>query len=124
MHGFQNGGLSHRLLRCAAIIAFAAQAVAAEVSAPKFAVGPPTSWVKPQFFDRQSTTSNLDLGTDVHWLLSERQINASENETFYHLVRQILNVSAVQDNSKLTIDFNPDYQSIYINYVALPASTP
>jgi len=116
VHGFQKADLSRRLLRWTAIVAFAGQAIAAEVSAPKFTVEPPASWIKPQFFDRQSVAANLDLGSDVHWLLSERQINASENETFYHVVLQILNVSAVQDASKLTIDFNPDYQSLTLHW--------
>jgi hypothetical protein len=36
-------------------------------------VAPPTIWVKPQFFDRQSATANIESGADEHWLLSERQ---------------------------------------------------
>ncbi len=104
-----------------AVIAIAGRGVAAEISGgePKFAVAPPTSWVKPQLFYRQSETTNLESGTDEHWLLSECQINASENETFHHLVRQILNVSAVEDGSKLTIDFNPDYQSLTLHWARI-----
>ena len=104
-----------------AVIAIAGQGVAAEISGgePKFAVAPPTSWVKPQFFNRQSATANLESGVDEHWLLSESQINASENETFHHMVRQILNVSAVEDGSKLTIDFNPDYQSLTLHWARI-----
>ena len=121
LHGLQKGDsfVNHHLLGWAAIIAIAGQTVAAEISAPKFTVGPPTSWVKPQFFDRQSVTTELESGADVHWLLSERQINAFDDETFYHVVRQILNVSAVQDDSKLTIDFNPDYQSLTLHWARI-----
>lgn len=119
MDGFRQGDLSHRLLSWVTIIAFAGHVVATEVSAPKFTVGPPANWIKPQFFDSQSTAGNLDAGSDVHWLLSERQINVSENETFSHLVRRVLNVSAVQDASKLAIDFNPDYQSLTLHWARI-----
>jgi arylamine N-acetyltransferase len=104
-----------------AVIAIAGQGVAAEISGgePKFAVAPPASWVKPQFFNRQSSATNLESGADEHWLLSECQINASENETFHHMVWQILNVSAVEGGSKLTIDFNPDYQSLTLHWARI-----
>jgi hypothetical protein len=104
-----------------AVIAFAGQGVAAEITGgeAKFAVAPPTRWVKPQFFDLQSASDSLESGADEHWLLSERQINAAENETFYHMVRQILNVSAVEDGSKLTIDFNPGYQSLTLHWARI-----
>ncbi len=104
-----------------AVIAIAGRGVAAEISGgeTKFAMAPPTSWVKPQFFNLQTAATNLEPGADEHWLLSERQINASQNETFYHMVRQILNVSAVEDGSKLTMDFNPGYQSLTLHWARI-----
>jgi hypothetical protein len=104
-----------------AVIVIAGEGIAAEPSGgePKFAVAPPTGWVKPQFFNRQSATASSESGADEHWFLSERQINASENETFNHMVRQILNVSAVEDGSKLTIDFNPGYQSLTLHWARI-----
>jgi Domain of Unknown Function with PDB structure (DUF3857)/Transglutaminase-like superfamily len=123
MRGFQDGVFfrHHRILWWITVIAIAGRGVAAEISGgePKFAVAPPTGWVKPQFFNQQPTSAGLESGADEHWLLLERQINASENETFYHTVRQILNVSAVEDGSKLTIDFNPGYQSLTLHWARI-----
>lgn len=123
VRGFQNGVFFryHRVLWWVAIMAIASRGFAAEPSGggPKFAVAPPTSWVKPQFFNLQSTTAGLESGADEHWLLSERQINAAENETFHHMVRQILNVSAVEGGSKLTMDFNPGYQSLTLHWARI-----
>ena len=120
MCGFQKGDFFRRLrmLWWMAVIATAGQGVAAEISdgGSKFAVAPPTGWVKPQFFDRQSANAGHESGAADHWLLSERQINVSENETFHHVIRQILNVSAVEDGSKLTMDFNPGYQSLTLHW--------
>jgi hypothetical protein len=95
----------------------AIQGNAAEISSAQFA--PPSSWVKPQFFNQQSSTNLLDSNADQHLLLLERQINALENETFVHSVRQMLTTAGVQKNATLTIDFNPSYQSLTLHWVRL-----
>ena len=63
------------------VLAVAIQGNASDISTVRFA--PPSSWVKPHFFNQQSSTSLLDSSADQHWLLLERQINALENETFF-----------------------------------------
>ncbi len=82
-------------------------------------VAPPGSWVKPQLFNRQSRTNLLDAGIDQHWLLLERQINALQNETFFHSIRQILTPGGVQKGATLTVDFNPGYQSLTLHWARL-----
>jgi Domain of Unknown Function with PDB structure (DUF3857)/Transglutaminase-like superfamily len=119
LHGCREGHWGHHWFWWVLVLAITGRTFAAEISAPKFTVGPPASWVKPQFFDRSSGTGNLEPGAGMHWLLSAKQVNVAENETFYHRVRQILNVSAVADASKLTIDFNPDYQSLTLHWVRI-----
>jgi hypothetical protein len=98
-------------------LAVAIRGNASEISAAEFA--PPSSWVKPQFFNQQSSTNLLDPGTDQHWLLLERQINALENETFVHAVRQILTTAGVQNGAILTMDFNPGYQSLTLHWARI-----
>ncbi len=88
----------------------AIQGNASDLSSVKFA--PPGSWVKPHFFNQQSSTSLLDSSADRHWLLLEHQINAVTNETFVHSVRQILTTAGVQNSTTLTIDFNPSCESL------------
>jgi hypothetical protein len=95
LHGCREGHWGHHWFWWVLVLAITGRTFAAEISAPKFTVGPPASWVKPQFFDRSSGTGNLEPGAGMHWLLSAKQVNVAENETFYHRVRQILNVSAV-----------------------------
>ncbi|HUA37506.1 MAG TPA: DUF3857 domain-containing transglutaminase family protein [Candidatus Sulfopaludibacter sp.] len=88
----------------------AIQGNASDLSNITFA--PPGSWVKPQFFDEQSSTGLLDSSADEHVLLLERQINTLQNETFVHSVRQVLTLAGVQKDATLTIDFNPGYQTV------------
>lgn len=99
------------------VLAVALQGNASDLSDVKFA--PPGSWVKPQFFNQQSSTSLLEASADEHLLLLERQINALQNETFFHSVRQVLSVDGVQKDATLTIDFNPGYQSVTLHWARL-----
>src|SRR5882757_2879276 len=82
-------------------------------------IAPPSSWVKPQLFDRQSAKLQPEASTDQHWLLMERQVNAATNESFYHYVRQILTVAGVQNGSTLKMDFNPSYQTLTLHWVRI-----
>jgi len=82
-------------------------------------IGPPSSWVKPHFFDRQPAMSWPEASADQRWLLLERQINAGTNESFFHFSRQFLTVSGVQNGSNLKIDFNPSYQILTLHWARL-----
>jgi len=82
-------------------------------------IAPPSNWVKPHFFDRQPVPFNLESSLDQRWLLLERQVNAADNESFYHFVRQVLTVSGVQNGSDLKIDFNPSYQTLTLHWARL-----
>lgn len=80
-------------------------------------VAPPADWVAPHFFERLPATFTPQAGDDERWLLAERQINAAENETFFHNARQILSIAGVQNGANIAIDFNPAYQSLKIHWV-------
>jgi transglutaminase-like putative cysteine protease len=95
----------------------AVKGYAADVSTAQF--GPPGSWVKPHFFDQQSSANLLDASDDQHWLLLERQINAGQNETFVHAVRQVLTLDGVQKGSTLTIDFDPGYETLTLHWARI-----
>jgi Domain of Unknown Function with PDB structure (DUF3857)/Transglutaminase-like superfamily len=102
---------------CVGFLAMVTQASASDPSSVKFA--PPASWVRPHFFSRQFSTNLLDSSADEHLLLQERQINALQNETFVHSVRQILTPDGVQNDSTLTIDFNPSCQSVTVHWARI-----
>lgn len=105
------------MILCLCRLAMVTPGTAAEVSTAS--VAPPSSWVKTQFFNRQLPPTPLDSTADGHWLLLERQINAAENETFVHSVRQILTTAGVQNGATLTIDFNPAYQNLTIHWARI-----
>lgn len=99
------------------LLAVALRGNAADTPAVEF--GPPSSWVKPQFFNRSASIRLLDSGADQHWLLVEHQINALQNETFTHSVQQILTMAGVAKSATLKLDFNPGYQSLTLHWVRI-----
>jgi hypothetical protein len=82
-------------------------------------IAPPASWVKPQFFNPQSTFGAYASGADDQILLLERQVNAADNEIFVHSVRRILTLGGVQKLSTLTTDFSPSYQTLTLHWARL-----
>ncbi len=101
----------------AGCLAMAMPGRADDLSAVKF--GLPDSWVRPQLFGAQSAANPAAPGADDYLLLQEQQINALRNETFFHTDRQILSIAGVQNDSTLTIDFNPNYQSVVLHWVRI-----
>lgn len=109
---------SARAANTASVSNLTANARPADASSePEFVVGPPSSWVWSETFDRQSLAAKVDSSSGQHWLLIEHQVNVPEDETYYHFIRQILTVSGVQNGSTLTADFNPGYESLTLHWV-------
>lgn len=102
---------------CAGILAMAIPGRASDLSSVNF--GLPDSWVKPQFFSQLSDANPATPGASDYLLLEEQQINALQNKTFYHTDRQILTIEGVQNDSTLTIDFNPNYQTVTLHWVRI-----
>ena len=102
---------------CGWLVVAAAMQPRAEGSAPEAAprYGPPSNWVKPQFFNLQAAPQPA-ANADDQWLLLEQQINAQQNETFRHSLQRILTLAGVQKDATLTLDFNPGCQSVALHW--------
>jgi len=106
-----------RRVSCLVLLAAGLQGNAAD--SPSVNFGPPGSWVKPHFFQQPASTRLLDSGSDQHWLLMEQQINALQNETFTHSVRQILTMAGVEKSATLKLNFNPGFQFLTLHWVRI-----
>ena len=83
------------------------------------AVHPPSKWVRPLSFTRPTADDGVDPSQDYRWLLSDRQINAQNDEQFVHEARQILNSAAVHYGSQISINYDPTYQSLTFHWARL-----
>lgn len=82
-------------------------------------VAPPAHWITPIPFDARAKVEPVDPSEEMRWLLKDRQINASNNETFYHEVRQVLTPSGVNKGSHITVNYDPGYQLLTFHWVKI-----
>jgi hypothetical protein len=80
---------------------------------------PPANWVVPIPFDPQARLQPVDPSEDMRWILKDCQINAQNNVTFNHEVRQILRSSGVNQGSLISIDYDPGYQLLTFHWVTI-----
>ena len=82
-------------------------------------VSPPAKWATPIPFDARARLDAVDSSQDMRWILKDCQINAQVNETFNHEVRQILTPSGVQNDSHISIDYDPTCQLLTFHWVRI-----
>jgi hypothetical protein len=52
-----------------------------------------------------------------YFLLFDRRFHADEAETYSHIVYRIANASALQDGAQISVDYDPEYESIDFHYI-------
>jgi len=82
-------------------------------------VAPPSKWVVPIAYDPRARLDEVDPSQEMRWILKDRQINAQNNETFNHEVRQVLTPSGVNNGSHISIDYDPNYQLLTFHWVRI-----
>jgi transglutaminase-like putative cysteine protease len=85
----------------------------------KPAVAPPSKWVVPVRTDGKFNLDPSDPSTSLRWVLVERQINAKNDEQFFHWVRQVLTPDGVQKASHIAIEYDPSYESLTMHWVKI-----
>jgi transglutaminase-like putative cysteine protease len=82
-------------------------------------VAPPAKWVVPIAYDPRARLDEVDPSEEMRWILKDRQINAQNNETFNHEVRQVLTPSGVNNGSHISIEYDPGYQLLTFHWVRI-----
>ncbi|HTI99853.1 MAG TPA: DUF3857 domain-containing protein [Dongiaceae bacterium] len=88
-------------------------------SPPQTAVAPPADWIVPLLFAPLPANIRPEPNEEQRYLLLDRQINVATNEDFHHIVRQILTPAGIQNGATLTVDFDPNYQSLTFHWVRI-----
>ena len=100
-------------------LSFTARAADTNISDSKVTVAPPAGWVKPNFFERELQNGPVSAGENERWLLMETEINVPESATFCHRVRQICSYAGVQNGAQISLDFDPEYESLQLHWVRI-----
>ncbi len=82
-------------------------------------MAPPAKWVVPIAFNPRAKLDAVDPSQEMRWILKDRQINAQDNETFNHQVRQVLTPAGVKNGSHISIDYDPSYQLLTFHWVRI-----
>lgn len=85
----------------------------------KPAVAPPSKWVVPVRSDGKFNLDPADPSTSLRWVLVERQINAKNDEQFFHWVRQVETPDGVQKGSHIAIEYNAGYEVLTMHWVKI-----
>ena len=78
-------------------------------------ITPEPDWVDSSSWDRDAVgRKRKDLDGDVHYLLFDRQENASLNpqSRYRRVVYRFLTESGVQENSQISVTFDPEYETL------------
>lgn len=85
----------------------------------KPAIAPPSKWVIPIRSDAPFNLDPPDPSASLRWVLVERQINAKNDEQFFHWVCQVLTPAGVLKASRIAIEFDPSYESLTMHWVKI-----
>ena len=106
------------LLAClVAIVAGFAEVSRGEEAKPD--IGPPPKWATPIAFNPRTKLDEVDPSLEMRWILKDRQINAGNNESFHHEVRQVLTPMGVNNNSHISVYFDPAYQLLTFHWIRI-----
>jgi hypothetical protein len=91
----------------------------AQTNAASYSITPPPAWVslKGNEIPPSAGTSNQD--EDLRMLLLDQQIHAGKEEHYRRVVRVLLNENGVQNGSRLSLPFDPTYQTFQLHSVKI-----
>ena len=77
----------------------------------RVSVSPKPNWIlscKPY----KITPSNREINNGAYDELIEEQINVDKQAIYNHIITQIVSESGIQNNSEISVSFNPSYERI------------
>src|SRR6202034_159759 len=111
---------------CGVAVVFIMSAVGltpAFAQATRPAVATPSKWVNPVRSDGKLNLDPADPSVSLRWVLIDRQINAKNDEQFFHWVRQVVNPDGVRRGSHIVIAYDPSYESLTMHWVKILRGT-
>jgi transglutaminase-like putative cysteine protease len=105
----------------AALIAVAPSATGSGQDRRIPAFGPPPSWVVKLSLDDAPGPSKDDAEDGVLHRLSDRQtrVGAATVERFVHTAAQVISSTGVQEESQISIGFDPSYEKLVLHFVRI-----
>jgi len=78
---------------------------------PVVHISPRPTWIlKCKSYNKKPSVRNIENG--AYDELIEEQVNVEEKATYNHIITQIVSESGVQNNSEISVSFNPSYERL------------
>jgi hypothetical protein len=101
----------------AGLLAFCASSARSDEKVVRNELVPP--WIESFQTEYDAELPKSGTTADVHYLLTDRQIHAEEHTRYNHLSYRFLTESGVQDNSQLSISFDPNYETLTLHQLRI-----
>jgi len=89
-------------------------------SPPEVAVAPPSNWVEKIEHDADDIKNTTAARGGEYYLLVDEQYNVlTSNDNYKHYVIKLLNEEGVEDNSRISMTFSPEFQSLTMHEVII-----
>lgn len=98
--------------------AFLFSGFAAELPGAGKTIEAPPAWVEPLRADPGSS-SETNAVEGLRIALLDQQHNGATAERYQHVVRDLVNENGVQNGARVTVDFDPEYQSLAWHHVRI-----
>ncbi|MHA3771299.1 DUF3857 domain-containing transglutaminase family protein [Verrucomicrobiota bacterium sgz303538] len=76
---------------------------------------PAPEWVEQRLVEPQASPAQGEVSDGTYWLLRDEQVHAGENTRYFHSARKFVSESGVQEASRVTLTFDPAYESIALH---------
>lgn len=85
----------------------------------KFSTGKEPAWISKQIIDYSRSSLNKDAEGGSIDLDFEKQVSLADKSTYIRRSFKVLSEAGVQDNSQVTIDFDPSFQQLIIHSIQI-----
>jgi hypothetical protein len=90
----------------------------AKASTPEVHLSPKPLWILPCKANNLAPLAR-DVNNGAYCVFVEEQINVEEKAVYNHVVTQIISASGVQNNSDISISFNPAYERLDFHEIVI-----
>lgn len=87
--------------------------------AATFTIGAEPEWVAPLRPDITTAIADSDMSSGMYYLLSDYQTHIAHQQTFRHYAVKILSETGVQNNSEISLPFDPSYEKLEFHYIRI-----
>ncbi|MEX6686662.1 DUF3857 domain-containing protein [Danxiaibacter flavus] len=85
----------------------------------KVSIKPAPSWLLKMHVDLNRKPNQRNISDGYYMELSDNQVNISQQTSYFHFIRHIVNESGVQNGSEVSVTFAPAYENVSFHEITI-----